>query len=91
MILKEAKKLEDALTMKKRNLLSLLQPGDAFRFKRGRATEYFFVGRIMVRKEMIEGKYLDRSGELTKVSMSYDEIISKGACVAYFQEIIAAQ
>ena len=84
---------DDAITLRKKNLLSRrLQPGDIFMFKEGRrSTEYFFVKRIMVRRGMIEGKYLDLSGRSDKVTMSFDEIISRNPRVAYFQEILLEQ
>lgn len=90
MINEEERKL-DVMTLKKKNLLSLLQPSDAFRFNKGRAVEYLFVKRIRVRGEIIKGKYLDHSGRLNDVVMSFDEIISRNPRIAYFQEILAVQ
>ena len=93
MIHKEGRKIKvnEAITLKKKNLLSLLKPGDAFMFQEGEEAKYFFVERVIVQDGKVEGKYLDRSGRLNKVAISFDEIISRNPRVAYFQEILAAQ
>ena len=89
MISKEERN-RNSMVLRKKNILKLLKPCDAFMFQDCEEVEYFFVKRVMVQDERIEGKYFGSFGMMDRI-MSYDEIISRNARVAYFQEIVAAQ